>query len=79
VRRTHLKQLVGPLVQIGDARPELLSVDHILLMLIAQRERVFEDPAGGVRDARLTCHGVGVQLAGSPEQVRMAGLVAGVG
>jgi hypothetical protein len=31
VRGAHLKQLVGPLVDLGDAQPELIGVDHLAL------------------------------------------------
>ena len=77
--RPDRKQLVGPLVQVGDPQPELVRVDHVLVTIIAQREGVFEDPAGGVRNACLPRHGVADQLAGPPEQMRMAGLMLGAG
>ena len=76
VRRAHRQQLVGPLVDLGDLQAELVGVDHILVALIAESERVFEDPAGGARDARLTRHRVGDQLTGPSEQMRCAGLIA---
>jgi len=56
---------------------ELLSVDHIAL--ITQVQCVLEDPPGGVRDPGLSRCAVGDQLAGAAQQVRRAGLVAGVG
>jgi hypothetical protein len=73
----HPKQLVGPLVQVAHAQVQLAGVDH--LALVAQRERVLEDPSGGVRDARLPSDRVGDQLAGPPQQTRMRGLVLGIG
>src|ERR1700756_3627592 len=78
VRRSHRQQLVGPVVQVSDPKPELLGVDHVLIALIAQRERVLEDPAGGVRDTRLSGDRISDQLPRPPEQMRMAGLVLGV-
>jgi hypothetical protein len=68
MRGTDLQQLVGPLVEVCDLQAELLSVDDIAL--VAERERVFEDPAGGVRDARLPSDGVGDQL---PIRIRECG------
>jgi hypothetical protein len=79
VRRAYLEQLVGPLVEVCDHRTELVGVDHILVALVAQRTRVLEDPAGGVRNARLPRHRIGDQLSSPAKQVRMAGLVLGVG
>jgi hypothetical protein len=77
VRWAHRKQLVGPLAKLGDAHAELLGVEDILVALIAQRERVLEDPAGGVRNARLPRHRIRDQLPGPSEQVRCTGLMLG--
>lgn len=68
MRRAHLEQLVGPLTKLGDAQGELLGIDQVLVALIAQRERVLENPSRGMQDTRLPRDRVGDQLPGPPEQ-----------
>ena len=66
-------------LEVCDLQVELVGIDHILVALVAQRERVLENPAGGVRDARLPCDRVRDQLASAAQQVRMTRLMAGIG
>jgi hypothetical protein len=77
--QARLEQFVGPLAQVDDPQAELLGADHVLIVLVAQGERVLEDLPGGVRDARLPRDRIGDQLPGPPKEMGMAGLMLGVG
>src|SRR5579884_889635 len=87
VRRLDLEQLVGAPLEVLDAQPELLRVDHLALAaflgrrplaLITQAERVLEQPPDRVRNAGLAGERVLDQPGRALEQMRVAGLMGGV-